>query len=172
MKKHILQLFIVIAPILASCTQHPSDNVSNMVTGNEKAIAELTEAARTVCKSCPIKTDDNMVLEGATFSHNQWTYHYVVKEDSVVNFNLADQNASIREGLKQSTQRHITESIDMITMLRALVQANADLIYEYRGNESGKTIKVQFTFAEIRVMVDAMTNYYSNMHRMHGSPYK
>ena len=167
-KTYTIQLIIAIAAIFTSCTQHPKDNVYKMVAGNEKAIAELTEAARTVSMSCPIRTADNMVLEGATFSHNRWTYHYVVREDSLVDFNLADHTDIIREGLKRSTQRHITESKDMMTMLRTLVKANADLIYEYRGNKSGKTIRVQFTFAEIRVMVDAMNNYYSSPYHLQG----
>ena len=135
-----------------------------MATATAKAIDELTAAARTICKECPIRTDDNMLLEGATFSNNQWTYHYVVREDSVVDFNLADKNSSIREGLKQSTQRHILESKEMLTMMRALVNANADLVYDYRGSKSGKNITVRFTFTDIRVMTDAMTNYYNPKH--------
>lgn len=141
----------------ASCNRQQRDAVSLKVMSDEKAIRELTEAAETVNKACPIHTDNKTTLLAVSFREHKWTYYYEVAEDSVVRFDNAVFNENIKAGLKASTRENLLASHDMLTMLRALIKVNADLVYSYKGKESGHSINVMFTYPELRVMVDVMS---------------
>lgn len=144
--------------VISSCDNKQRDSLAIKLMSDDKAYKELQEATETVNKACPIQTDDRTVMEGASFNGNKWTYHYTIQEDTLIRFDNEVFNASIAAGLKESTRKNIYASPNMLTMIKALIKVKADLVYQYRGSVSGKAIDVVFTYPELRVMNDVMSN--------------
>lgn len=157
MTKYYISLILILLVCLASCNRQQRDQATLKVMTDSSVKSQLDEAAYVVNQACPVHTDSTTTLIAASFRDNRWTYYYEVKEDSIVRFDNDILNSAIQANLKQSTQYHIVKSPDMLTMLRALIKINGDLVYEYKGSETGKSINVIFTFAELRVMVDLMS---------------
>ncbi len=160
MYRYIISISIAVFMLsgLVSCNRQQRDEMSLKVMSDEKARKELAEAAETVNQSCPVNVDDKTTLVGVAFRGTKWTYYYIVAEDSVVRFDNDLFNENIKAGLKESTRKNVLASSAMLTMLRALIKVKSDLVYSYQGTESGHAIEVVFTYPELRVMVDVMSN--------------
>ena len=69
-------------------------------------------------------------------------------------FDSPASNLAFAQGMKKATAETIAKTPSMMTMVNQLIDAKTDLMYEYTGVETGKTVTVFFSYPELRMIRD------------------
>lgn len=155
--RNILVLFAVSACLLA-CDRQQKNSLAISMQPESSTVNELNAAALQVNAACPVKAGEYNTMDSVSYKDNVWTYYYTVTEDSVVTFQNQVVNQTMEERMKESTRDKIFSNGSMRTMVEAFVKVKADLVFQFRGDKTGTTIKVMYTNPELRVMMDVMRN--------------
>ena len=151
--KKLLMLF-VLSSMLVACNQQQRNSVDSMLRPEQHAMEVLEKTAEAVNASCPATAGDKYTLVGVQLSKGKWTYCYTVAEDIVVRFDSPASNLAFAQGMKKATAETIAKTPSMMTMVNQLIDAKTDLMYEYTGLETGKTVTVFFSYPELRMIRD------------------
>ena len=152
MKK--LLVLVVLSITFVACNQQQQNKIDSMLRPEQHAIEVLEKTAEAVNASCPTKAGENYTLVGVHLANGRWTYCYTVAEDSVVRFDNPLSNEAFAKGMKNATTETIVRNPSMMTMVNQLIDAKTDLMYEYTGIETGKTVTIFFTYPELRMIRD------------------
>ena len=155
MKLH-LTILLLAALLMASCEGQGNKPTSEATQQESAAVTQLRKAAEEIDASCPVKTDEGPVLEGVVYMDQKWTYVYLVDADSAAHFTDEALRANVEKELYATTRQQIMSNEKMLPMLSALISAQSNLCYSYIEPKSGKSIDVQFAYAELRAMYDVM----------------
>ena len=156
MKKVIIGLLVMTG--LVACNQKQRNLVDSVLRSEQHAQEVLEKTAETVNATCPSKTGDKYVLMGVVYGNKKWTYCYTVAEDSIVRFDNPLSNEAFAKGMKNATIETIILTPSMMPMVNQLIDAKSDLMYEYTGVETGKTVTIIFTYPELRMIRDMALN--------------
>ena len=156
MKKVIIGLFVMMG--LVACNEQQRKAVDSVLRTEQHAKEVLEKTAEAVNASCPSKTGDKYILMGVVYGNQKWTYCYTVLEDSIVKFDNPMANEAFAKGMKNATIETIIKTPSMMPMVNQLIEAKSDLMYEYTGMESGKTVTIIFTYPELRMIRDMSHN--------------
>lgn len=140
--------------VLVACNQQQRNSIDSVLRPEQHAQEVLEKTAETINATCPSKTGDRYVLMGVVYSQGKWTYCYTVEEDSVVKFDNPAANEAFAKGMKNATIETIISTPSMMPMVNQLIEAKSDLMYEYTGLETGKTVTIIFTYPELRLIRD------------------
>lgn len=155
--RNILVL-LAVAVCLVACDREKKNSVAISMQPESTTVDELSAAAAQVNAACPVKAGEYNTMDSVSYRDNVWTYYYSVAEDSIVTFQNQVVNQTMEERMKQSTRDKIFSNAAMRTMVEAFVKVKADLVFKFRGDRTGTTIKVVYTNPELRVMMDVMRN--------------
>lgn len=155
--RNVLVLFAVSACLLA-CDRQQKNSLAISMQPESSTVNELNAAAAQVNAACPVKAGEYNTMDSVSYKDNVWTYYYTVTEDSLVTFQNQVVNQTMEERMKESTRDKIFSNGSMRTMVEAFVKVKADLVFKFRGDKTGTTIKVMYTNPELRVMMDVMRN--------------
>ncbi len=157
MKWNVIIFFSVIV-CLCCCNRQQRDSMTIKLQSDESTRKELVEAVNQVNAACPMKASEHNILEGASFKDGKWTYMYSVVEDSIITFQNKTVNDAVKENMKNATREKILQTPSMLTMVEALIKVKADLVYQFKGDKTGTVITVNYTYPELRVMMDVARN--------------
>ena len=152
MKRVMIGLLVMMG--LIACNQQQRNVVDSVLRSEQHAQEVLEKTAETVNATCPSKTGDKYVLMGVVYGNQKWTYCYTVAEDSIVRFDNPLSNEAFAKGMKNATIETIIKTPSMMPMVNQLIDAKSDLMYEYTGIETGKTVTIFFTYPELCMIRD------------------
>ncbi|MBQ7685659.1 MAG: hypothetical protein IJT28_00320 [Bacteroidaceae bacterium] len=156
MKKVLIGLFVMMG--LVACNEQQRNAVDSVLRTEQHAKEVLEKTAEAVNASCPVPAGDKYMLVGVLLSDGKWTYCYTVAEDSVVRFDNPLSNEAFAKGMKNATAETMVQTPSMMKMVNQLIEAKTDLMYEYTGVETGKTVTIIFTYPELRMIRDMSHN--------------
>ena len=156
MKRLFIGLMMLMG--LTACNQQQRNAVDSVLRSEQHAKEVLEKTAETVNATCPSKSGDKYVLMGVVYGNQRWTYCYTVAEDSIVRFDNPLSNEAFAKGKKNATIETIIKTPSMMPMVNQLIEAKTDLMYEYTGLETGKTVTIFFTYPELRMIRDMAHN--------------
>jgi len=156
MKRILIGMIVMMG--LTTCNEQQRNAVDSVFRSEQHAKEVLKKTAEAVNASCPAPAGDKYVLVGVHLSEGKWTYCYTVAEDSVVRFDNPLANEAFAKGMKNATAETIAQTPSMMTMVNQLIEAKTDLMYEYTGIETGKTVTIIFTYPELRMIRDVSHN--------------
>ena len=149
-----IMIGLLVTMVLTACNQQQRNVVDSVLRSEQHAQEVLEKTAETVNATCPSKTGDKYVLMGVVYGNQKWTYCYTVAEDSIVRFDNPLSNEAFAKGMKNATIETIMKTPSMMPMVNQLIDAKCDLMYEYTGVETGKTVTIFFTYPELRMIRD------------------
>lgn len=147
-------LVLLLSITLVACNQQQQNKVDSVLRPEQHANEVLEKTAEAVNASCPAKAGEKYILVGVQLGNGKWTYCYTVAEDSVVRFDNPLSNEAFARGMKNATAETMVKNPSMMTMVNQLIDAKTDLMYEYTGLETGKTVTIIFTYPELRMIRD------------------
>ena len=152
MKKLVFAMMLCpVLLLMASCTgstDNAGSTVSSVSDAGGSEMEKLDADLRISNAQMPMKVDYATTLLSITRDGHVVTYHYEVDEDAVAFEDLVEYQEDFRTNLKKEIKgaSAVTDFVSLV------LDAGCELCYEYKGNQSGRTMELEFGKDELETM--------------------
>ena len=111
--------------------------------------SELKAAIKLIDNELPMRIDDDLVWQSASYSGNYVTFTFKFDENEIT----ADQLDSVKSMMKEAMVQALFSDPNSRDMLKMLTALNKGLTLNFIGSRSGKKVPISITPSELKKLL-------------------